>query len=110
VTISIPIEKIVCAFSYGGVSVSEDSLPVDLIDQIEPGGHYLQAQHTLEHFHDFRYSQLFDRSIYAAWKEEGAHTFEERLREMTRKAMAHQPEPLAPDVVSELQRMQTYWK
>lgn len=93
-----------------GVSVSEDSLAVDLIDQIGPGGHYLQAQHTLENFHDFRYSQLFDRSIYAAWKVAGAHTFEDRLREMTRKAMAHQPEPLPPDVVSELHRMQASWK
>jgi len=93
-----------------GIPVSEDSLAVNLIDQVGPGGHYLQEQHTLDHFRDIRYSNLFDRSIYATWKEAGAHNFEDRLRELTRDAMLHQPEPLPPDVISELDRMTSHWK
>lgn len=93
-----------------GISVSKDSLAIDLIDQVGPGGHYLQQQHTLEHFRDIKYSELFDRSIFAAWKEAGAHKFEDRLRGMTEQAMAHQPEPLDPSVIKELDRMQMHWK
>jgi len=93
-----------------GVSISHDSLAVNLIDQVGPGGHYLQESHTLEHFRDIRYSELFERSIYSAWKEAGASRFEDRLRELTREAMSHQPEPLDADIISELDRMQSHWK
>ena len=93
-----------------GLPVTDETLAVDVIDSVGPGGHYLQHPHTLEHFQDVRYSDLFERKIYGQWESEGGKRFEERLRETTRKAMAHEPAPLDPEVVKELDRMQAHWE
>ncbi len=93
-----------------GLPVTDETLAVDVIDSVGPGGHYLQHPHTLEHFHDVRYSNLFERMIYNQWENEGGKRFEDRLREATKKAMVHEPAPLAPEVVKELDRMQAHWK
>jgi trimethylamine--corrinoid protein Co-methyltransferase len=93
-----------------GIAVNDETLAIDLIDHIGPGGHHLQTEHTLKHFRDVWYSRLFDRAIHAQWLAAGARRFEERLREQTQKAMAHQPAPLPPEVVRELDRMAEHWE
>ena len=90
--------------------VTEETLALDVIDRVGPGGHYLQDDHTLNHFKDVRYSKLFERMVYDQWKEAGAKRFEDRLRELTREAMEHQPAPLASDIIAELDRMQAHWQ
>ncbi|MGD8665481.1 MAG: trimethylamine methyltransferase family protein [Desulfobacterales bacterium] len=92
-----------------GLPITEETLAVDLIDQVGPGGHYLQEDHTMKHFREVRYSKLFDRTVYDQWKEMGAKHFEERLRELTQETMAHRPAPLPDEVVKELDRMQARW-
>jgi len=94
----------------GGMPVNDDTLAVDLIDQVGPGGHYLNETHTLKHFRDVWYSRLFDRTIHAQWVDRGAKQFAERLREQTTAAMAYQPAPLSDGVLRELDRMQAHWK
>ena len=96
----------------GGVPLSEETLALDLIDRVGPGGHYLQEDHTLKHFRSVWYSKLFDRSIYARSAEEegGARGFEERLRQQTLKVMDHQPAPLPAEVVRELEEMARHWQ
>jgi trimethylamine--corrinoid protein Co-methyltransferase len=93
-----------------GLPVTDETLAIDLIDRVGPGGHYLQEAHTMEHFREVRYSKLFERSIYDQWKEMGGKRFEERLRDLTHEAMQHQPAPLDEDVLKELDRMQAHWK
>jgi trimethylamine--corrinoid protein Co-methyltransferase len=93
-----------------GVPVTEETLAIDLIDRVGPGAHYLQEAHTMEHFREVRYSKLFERSVYDQWKEMGAKRFEERLRDLTQEAMAHQPAALPANVIKELDRMQADWK
>ena len=93
-----------------GMPVTEDSMALDLIDEIGPGGNYLNAQHTLDNFRQVRYSTLFERLIRQEWEAAGSQTFEERLRERTEEAMAHKPAALPSDVVKELDRMQASWK
>ncbi|MGQ9667648.1 MAG: trimethylamine methyltransferase family protein [Anaerolineae bacterium] len=93
-----------------GLEVSEETLAVDLIDHVGPGGHYLNEEHTLRHFREAWYSELFDRAMLDQWKQKGGKRFEERLREATQKAMAHVPKPLPAEVLRELDRMAVYWK
>lgn len=94
----------------GGIPVNDETLAVELMDWVGPGGHYLHENHTLKHFRNVWYSKLFDRSIYAQWLNQGAKRFEERLCEQTQKAMEHTPAPLSPDIVRELERMAQSWK
>ena len=93
-----------------GLPINEETLAIDLIDRVGPGGHYMQADHTMNHFRKVRYSKLFERMMNDQWKEAGSKRFEERLRELTREAMDHQPAPLAAEITGELDRMQAHWE
>ena len=93
-----------------GVPVSDETLALDIIDKIGPGGHYLEEKHTLSHFREVWYSDLFDRTIYQTWLAQGAKRFEERLREKTGEVMKHQPAPLPGDVLKEMEQMARNWK
>ena len=93
-----------------GIPVNEETLALDLIDQVGPGGHYLQEEHTLAHFREMWYSDLFDRSIYARWVEEGEKQWDERLHAQTRRAITHTPAPLPEEMVAELDRMASHWR
>ena len=94
----------------GGVPVNDETLALDVMDQVGPGGHYLYEDHTLKHFRDVWYSDLFDRKIYDRWVQDGAKHFSERLRTKTAALMAHQPAPLPEDVQQELERMAERWE
>lgn len=93
-----------------GMPVTDDSMALDLIDAVGPGGDYLQEKHTLDNFRKVRYSSLFDRTIIQKWEDSGSKTFEDRLREHTQKAMAHKPAPLPDEVIKEMDAMQKHWK
>lgn len=94
----------------GGIAVDEESLAIDLIDKIGPGGHYLNEDHTMQHFKDVWYSDLFDRKVYDVWLEEGGQNFEQRLQAKTQELMKHEPEPLPDDVLKEIEKIQKHWK
>jgi trimethylamine--corrinoid protein Co-methyltransferase len=93
-----------------GIPVNDETLALELIDSVGPGSHYLQQRHTLKHFRDVWYSDLFDRTIYAQWLDAGAKHFQERLREQTQKVMEHQPASLPPEVLREMERMAQHWE
>jgi trimethylamine--corrinoid protein Co-methyltransferase len=93
-----------------GVPVNDETLALDMIDRVGPGGHYLYEDHTLKHFRDVWYSDLFDRSIHQMWLADGGKTFEQRLREKTAKLMTHQPSPLPEKALREMDRMAQHWR
>ncbi|UCE55106.1 MAG: trimethylamine methyltransferase family protein [Desulfobacterales bacterium] len=76
--------------------MNEETMALELIDRIGPGGHYLNEDHTRRHFQEVWYSNLFDRTIYDVWQAEGAKRFEEHLREKTQEIMHHKPSALLP--------------
>ncbi len=93
-----------------GVPVTKETMAIDLIDKVGPGGHYLQEDHTMDHFRDIRYSGLFERMVYDQWQNAGAMRFDDRLQQITLDKMKHHPEPLPEDVIKELDKMQAGWK
>ncbi len=93
-----------------GIPVTEETLALDIIDKVGPGGHFLQEQHTMDHFRKVKYSNLFERDVFANWQNAGEKTLEKRLQELTLEKMKHRPEPLPDDIIKELDRMQTLWK
>ena len=93
-----------------GIPVTEETLALDIIDKVGPGGHYLQQEHTKQHFRKVKYSRLFDRTTYEMWKMAGSAKFEERLQQLTLEKMEQQAEPLPEEVVKELDTMQANWK
>jgi len=93
-----------------GIILNDDTLALDVVERVGPGGHFLEDEHTLNNFRGVWYPQLFERLDYDRWLEKGAKHFEERLFEKTKQAMAYTPTPLAPEVVRELDRLAKHWK
>ncbi|MCS7259932.1 MAG: trimethylamine methyltransferase family protein [Anaerolineae bacterium] len=52
--------------------VNEDTIPHDLIAEVGPGGNFLTAPHTLEHFkRELWFTRLWERRAWEVWEREG---------------------------------------
>ena len=90
--------------ALSGVQVNEETMAVDLIAKVGPGGHYLGQRHTKDLFLKEHYlPRLADRNSRDKWKKEGAKDIAKRARERAEEILrAHQPAPLEDDVRKEL--------
>ncbi|MGM0420126.1 MAG: trimethylamine methyltransferase family protein, partial [Bacillota bacterium] len=90
-----------------GINVNDETLGLDVIDKVGPGGHFLGEDHTMEHFKkETWYPDLFKREFYDNWEQDGEKTLFERSNEKVKDILEnHQPEPLPDDVVKELDRI-----
>jgi len=79
-----------------GVEITEDSLAVDVIDRVGPGGEFLSDEHTYrlvrrEHW----YPTLLNRSTYDDWSRLGGKDLRTRLNERAKEILeTHEPRPL----------------
>jgi trimethylamine---corrinoid protein Co-methyltransferase len=82
-----------------GVEVNDETLALDLIEELGPTGRYLDHEHTLRHYRDPFYSKLADKNQYSVWQKRGGKSMEARAAEMVDSLLAdHQPEPLPVDI------------
>jgi trimethylamine--corrinoid protein Co-methyltransferase len=82
-----------------GVPVNEETLALDVIEELGPTGDYLSHKHTLAHFKAPFYSRLADKGTYSQWVDRGGTAMEERAaREVDKILEQHEPEPLPRDV------------
>lgn len=93
-----------------GLDVSQDALALDIIDSVGPGEHYLLLDHTMEHFREVWYSQLFDRRGYGKWAENGAKDLGASVKERTLSLMSDQCEPIDREMADALDEMSRHWK
>jgi trimethylamine--corrinoid protein Co-methyltransferase len=89
-----------------GVVVNDETLALDLIEELGPTGDYLRHDHTLRHFREPYYSRLAEKGVYAQWLNKGGTTMEQRAGRLIEKILAdHEPEPLPPDVQRDIKRI-----
>jgi trimethylamine--corrinoid protein Co-methyltransferase len=87
-----------------GVEVNDETLAVDLIDEIGPDGQYLDSEHTLAHFRERWYPTIIDRNNYDNWQAKGGKTLSQRAAERVGSILAeHKPIPLPKDVAQTVQ-------
>ena len=90
----------------GGIEINDETLALDLIDEIGPDGYYLDCDHTYAHFRERWYPTLFDRNNYDGWLAAGGHTLAERAAEQVQTILdEHQPEPLPAGIQQMIQAM-----
>jgi trimethylamine--corrinoid protein Co-methyltransferase len=87
-----------------GVEVSDDTLALDLIRQIDTTGNYLAEEHTARHFRREHYiPSLLAREPYDAWEKAGSLSALDRAKDRVREVLAkHQPRELDPAIEQEL--------
>jgi trimethylamine--corrinoid protein Co-methyltransferase len=82
-----------------GVEVTDETLALDVIEELGPTGSYLDHEHTLRHYREPFYSKLADKNQYSVWLKRGGQTMEARAAEMVDSILEkHQVEPLPEDV------------
>jgi trimethylamine--corrinoid protein Co-methyltransferase len=87
----------------GGIELTPETLALEVIDEVGPGGDHLSTRHTLRHFKKCWYPRVFDRSSHQSWVEDGRPTALETAREIARRAIAdHEPEPLPASTLQSL--------
>ncbi len=83
-----------------GIEVTEDSLAVEAIHRVGPGGHYLMESHTLQFMRsEFFYPPLADRQNRAMWEAGGKKDTRARaIARVETLLWKHQPPGLLPEV------------
>jgi trimethylamine--corrinoid protein Co-methyltransferase len=87
-----------------GFDFERYDLALDVIQQVGPRNNFLTEEHTLNHFRDFHLSPLLNRK-----HRDGSPVDPSRLamEEFKRLDATHAPEPLANEIVNELDRIVT---
>lgn len=88
-----------------GIVVNDETLALDVIRAVGPGGNFLAQRHTKKHMRELWVPQFMDRRPYSEWQEKGDGP-RDWAREKARKILAtHEPEPLDPKLSAELKRI-----
>ena len=86
------------------VPVDADSIPIDTIEEVGPGGHFFGTAHTQSRFRDAFYRPfLSDWRNYETWDEAGRPTADQRSHGLVDRFLsAYEAPAMDPDVKAEL--------
>ncbi|RMF00683.1 MAG: trimethylamine methyltransferase [Chloroflexi bacterium] len=89
-----------------GVRIDDESLAVDVIDRVGPGGQFLDQDHTFAHWREFWMPGLFDRQRLEPWQAAGSRDVHSRAREVAVSLMdEHTVDPLPGPVKDEIEKI-----
>jgi len=83
-----------------GIEVTPETLALDVVDRVGPGGNFLADEHTMKNFKkETWYPRLFERKFYENWVSDGKKTLLERSNERVIDILEnYEPEPLPQGV------------
>jgi trimethylamine--corrinoid protein Co-methyltransferase len=86
-----------------GIDVTADTMALDLIDKVGPGGHFLTEEHTYYHFRENWVPKLFDRTTRADWEDRGGLTLGDRASTEVRRILEeYHPKALDTKVLAKI--------
>jgi len=90
-----------------GVRVDEETLALDAIRAVGPGGDFLSHDHTVLNFRkELWFPRLMDRTKYGSWQAEGSKTMGQRVRERVAEVIAtHEIPPLPKKVEAGIKKI-----
>jgi trimethylamine--corrinoid protein Co-methyltransferase len=88
-----------------GIVVDDETLALDVIRNVGPGGNFLSQKHTLKHMREIFIPQFMDRRPYNVWEEKRDDGRDWALEKARKIHATHKPEPLDPAVSSELKKI-----
>ena len=86
------------------LEVNDDTLALDAIREVGPGGHFFGAAHTLQRYETAFYQPILsDWRNFESWREAGSKTALERANGLWKQLLAeYQPPPLDPAIAEAL--------
>ncbi|MCP4877422.1 MAG: trimethylamine methyltransferase family protein [Gammaproteobacteria bacterium] len=87
------------------VTVDEDSLGLEAIEEVGPGGHFFGSAHTLARYENAFYQPILsDWRNFESWHEDGAKNATQRANEIWKKLLQeYEKPPIDPAIEEELQ-------
>ena len=86
-----------------GIELSDETLALEVIDEVGPGGDFLGSAHTMRHFRSIWMPALLDRNNHHGWVEAGKPNSIRTARDRAVELIgAHQPDELPKSVVETL--------
>jgi trimethylamine--corrinoid protein Co-methyltransferase len=96
------VERIARSFA-----VDDESLALDLIEAVGPGGTFIDREHTVDHYRaEVWMPALLDRQYWQPWFDGGASDTAARARQRLDELMAsYRPAPLAEDAARDVEKV-----
>ena len=86
--------------------INDDTLALDVIREVSPGGHFMDQQHTLDHFRELWAPTISDKGTFHTWQEKGSKPIDKVAKEKVREILAtHKPPPIPEDVDREVSKI-----
>jgi trimethylamine--corrinoid protein Co-methyltransferase len=90
-------------YCVNGVPVSDETLSVDVINEVGPFRDFLSHEDTYRHMREQSQPRLIDRRVREEWAADGQTTLYERARaEAIRILETHEPTPLPAGAAEEM--------
>jgi trimethylamine--corrinoid protein Co-methyltransferase len=88
-----------------GIEVSDDTLMLELIDEIGPGGEFMSARETARRCRsEIWLPTLMDRDAWVNWEAAGSLTMHDRIRTRLKRILRdHQPPPVPDGAVEKIE-------
>lgn len=90
-----------------GIEINQETLALDVIDEVGHGGNHLTHSHTLDNFkHATWQPTLLNRNPRETWEERGSKTFEKRVNEKVLEVLEeHEPTPLPDEITKKIDQV-----
>jgi trimethylamine---corrinoid protein Co-methyltransferase len=86
--------------------ITEESLALDVIHDVGPGGNFTNNKHTFRNFKKIWYGTLFDTRIFQAWEKDGSKPLQDVMTEKVKMILeTHQPETLESNITHQLEEI-----
>jgi len=85
-----------------GIVVNEETLALDAIAAVGPGGNFLSQKHTRAHMRDLFLPQFMDRRPYNEWEAKKDNASDWALAKARKILAEHQPDPLDEKISNEM--------
>jgi trimethylamine--corrinoid protein Co-methyltransferase len=88
-----------------GIQVDDDTLALEAIRAVGPGGNFLTHKHTRKHMREIWLPQFMDRRAYNVWEEKQDGSRDWARAKAQHILATHRPQPLDPVLSKELERI-----
>jgi trimethylamine--corrinoid protein Co-methyltransferase len=92
--------------AFEPLEINDETLALDVIEEVGPDGDFLGTKHTLQHFQERWYPTLIDHDYYDGWVKKGSRDLSHRAAERVDQILSeHRPEPLSEKVKETLKEI-----
>jgi trimethylamine---corrinoid protein Co-methyltransferase len=88
-----------------GIVVDDETLALDIISRVGPGGNFLTQKHTRDHMRDLFLPQFMDRRPYNEWESRKDDARDWALVKARKTLETNQPEPLDEKICLEMEKI-----